>query len=277
MTAVTGTKPSIAESLSQRGLRQLTPAERLRRIYDRLAKAYGPQHWWPAETPFEVILGAYLTQNTAWKAVERSLANLREAGALTLDGLRSLGLKELQNLIRPSGFITRKAPALKALVAMLDEEFAGSLDALAASPTVTLRRRLLSLPGVGPETADAILLYALNHPVPVADEYLRRIAGRHRLVTPPPGPNDYNSLVDLTRQAFSSDPLASQVRHFNEFHALTVAVGKAHCGRTAHCTGCPLSADLQRIRYTEKSKATPLQPSGPIGMPGTVLPPAGTP
>ncbi|MGP8173210.1 MAG: endonuclease III domain-containing protein [Terracidiphilus sp.] len=277
MTAVTVTKPSIAESLSLRGLRQLTPAERLRRIYDRLAKAYGPQHWWPAETPLEVILGAYLTQNTAWKAVERSLANLRKAGALTLDGLRSRDLKELQNLIRPSGFITRKAPALKAFVAMLDEEFAGSLDLLSASPTVTLRRRLLALPGVGPETADAILLYALNHPVPVADEYLRRIAGRHRLVMPPPGPKDYNSLVNLTRQAFSSDPLASRVRHFNEFHALTVAVGKAHCGRTAHCTGCPLSADLQRIRYPEKRKATPLQPSGLIGMVGTVLPPAGAP
>ncbi len=247
--------------------RLLSPAERLRRIYDRLATAYGPQHWWPAETPFEVILGAYLTQNTAWKAVERSLANLREAGALTLDGLRSLGLKDLQNLIRPSGFHARKAPALKAFVAMLDEEFAGSLETLAAAPTETLHRRLLALPGVGPETADAILLYALNHPVPVADEYLRRIAQRHRLVTPPPGPKGYNSLVDLTRQAFASDPLASRVRHFNEFHALTVAVGKAHCGRTAHCTACPLSADLQRIRYPEKRKATPLQPSGPISTP----------
>lgn len=256
-------------------VRLLSPAQRLRSMHDRLAAAYGPQHWWPAETPFEVILGAYLTQNTAWKAVERSLANLREAGALTLEGLRSLGLKDLQSLIRPSGFPTRKAPALKAFVAMLDEEFAGSLDALAASPTVTLRPRLLALPGVGPETADAILLYALNHPVPVADEYLRRIAERHRLVTPPPSPKDYNSLVDLTRQTFSSDPLGSHVGHFNEFHALTVAVGKAHCGRTAHCSGCPLSEDLQRIRYPKKRKATPLQPSGPIGMAGTVLPPAG--
>jgi endonuclease-3 related protein len=222
------------------------PAERLRAMHDRLAEAYGPQHWWPAESAFEMILGAYLTQNTAWKAVERSLANLRRAGALTLDGLRSLSLEDLRRLIQPSGFSTRKAPALKAFVAMLDEEFAGSLETLAATPTPELRHRLLALPGVGPETADAILLYALGHPVPVADEYLRRIAERHGLVAPPPGRNrkGYDSLADLTRSAFASDPAAGQSRLFNEFHALTVAVGKAHCGRTARCSGCPLAEDL---------------------------------
>ena len=213
-------------------------------MHDWLEQAYGPQQWWPAENPFEVILGAYLTQNTAWKAVERSLANLRQAGALTLDGLRFIPLKDLQTLIRPSGFHTRKALALKAFVAMLDHEFSGSLDLLAASPTPTLRRRLLALPGVGPETADAILLYALNHPVPVADEYLRRIALRHRLLTPAPGPTGYRSLVNLTRQAFAADPPATRARLFNQAHALTVAVGKAHCGRTPHCAGCPLAADL---------------------------------
>jgi endonuclease-3 related protein len=250
---VTATNSPTAKSLSQphfeHGLDLLavgSPAQRLRGMHERLAQAYGPQHWWPAETPFEVILGAYLTQNTAWKAVERSLANLREAGALTVDGLRSLDLEDLRTLIRPTGFHTRKAPALKAFVAMLDQEFAGSLDALAAAPTPALRRRLLALPGVGPETADAILLYALRHPVPVADEYLRRIAERHRLLAPAPGRNrqGYGSLVDLTRQAFAADPAASQQLLFNEFHALTVAVGKAHCGRTAHCASCPLAADL---------------------------------
>jgi endonuclease-3 related protein len=219
-------------------------------MHDALAEAYGPQHWWPAQTPFEVILGAYLTQNTAWKAVERSLANLRSAGALTVDGLRSLALKDLQRLIQPSGFHTRKAPALKAFVALLDEEFGGSLDTLAASPTDPLRRRLLALPGVGPETADAILLYALGHPVPVADEYLRRIAERHALLTPPPGHNrkGYESMADLTRQAFSIDAPGKQALLFNEFHALAVAVGKAHCGRTAHCAGCPLATDLEIVR-----------------------------
>lgn len=226
-------------------------------MHQKLAAAYGPQHWWPAgsltDSHFEVILGAYLTQNTAWTAVERSLANLREAGVLTLDGLRALPLADLQTLIRPSGFQSRKAPALKAFVDMLDQEFAGSLDALATTPTESLRRRLLALPGVGPETADAILLYALNHPVPVADEYLRRIAERHQLLAPPPGRNrqGYESLVNLTRQAFAADPAAAHSQLFNEFHALTVAVGKAHCGRTANCEGCPLAEDLQWIRASE--------------------------
>ena len=223
---------------------QPSPARRLRAMHDSLMESYGPQHWWPAQTPFEVVLGAYLTQNTAWKAVERSLANLRQAGALTLGGLRALTLGDLQKHISPSGFHTRKAPALKAFVAMLDDEFDGSLEALAATPTAFLRNRLLALPGVGPETADAILLYAFNHPIPVADEYLRRIAERHQLLALSSTRPTYNTLADLTRAAFASDPTASHARLYNEFHALTVAVGKAHCGRTAHCTGCPLAADL---------------------------------
>jgi endonuclease-3 related protein len=221
------------------------PPERLRQMHDQLAQAYGPQHWWPAETPFEVILGAYLTQNTAWKAVERSLANLRAAGALTVEGLRALPLDELRLAIQPSGFFTRKAPALKAFVDLLDDEFSGSLEVLAATPTATLRPRLLALPGVGQETADAILLYALNHPVPVADEYLRRIAERHQLVTLLSGSKTYTALTDLTRKAFAADPPSQHAQLYNEFHALTVAVGKAHCGRTARCEGCPLAGDLR--------------------------------
>jgi endonuclease-3 related protein len=215
-------------------------------MHDRLEAAYGPQHWWPAETRFEMILGAYLTQNTAWKAVERSLGNLRLAGALSVEGVRALALEELQRMIQPSGFHSRKAPALKAFVAMLDNEFDGSLDALAAAPTAVLRARLLALPGVGPESADAILLYALGHPVPVADEYLRRIVERHRLLSPAPGRNrkGYEALAALTRQAFAADAVENQAPLFNEFHALTVAVGKAHCRRTALCDGCPLAGDL---------------------------------
>jgi endonuclease-3 related protein len=219
-------------------------------MHNALAATYGPQAWWPAQTPFEVILGAYLTQNTAWKAVERSLANLREAGGLTLEGLRRIPIEQLRELIRPSGFYTRKAPALKAFVAMLDAEYGGSLDRLAAEPTSTLRARLLSLPGVGPETADAILLYALGHAVPVADEYLRRIAERHKLLDPSPGRDrkGYEALVHLTRQAFAGEVAAGHAQFFNEFHALTVAVGKAHCGKTAQCAGCPLAADFGHIR-----------------------------
>lgn len=225
---------------------RLSPARRLRAMHERLAAAYGPQYWWPADAPFEVVLGAYLTQNTSWMAVERSLANLRAAGALTVEGLRALTIEDLQQLIQPSGFSTRKAPALKAFIAMLDEEFGGSLEKLAAVPSAALRRRLLALPGVGPETADALLLYALGHAVPVADEYLRRIAERHGLVTPAPGRNrkGYEALVGLTREAFAADAPENLARLFNEFHALTVAVGKAHCRRTANCEGCPLAGDL---------------------------------
>jgi endonuclease-3 related protein len=221
-------------------------AERLLWMHDRLLQAYGPQKWWPAQTPFEVVLGAYLTQNTAWKAVERSLANLAARGALCIEGIRALSLDELQTLIRPSGFYTRKAPAIKAFVAMLDAECDGSLERLAAAPTDRLRRRLLALPGLGPESADAILLYALGHAVPVADEYLRRIVQRHGLTAETPGRNrkGYEALVSLTREAFAPRPAAHRARLFNEFHALTVAVGKAHCGRQPDCAGCPLAKDL---------------------------------
>jgi endonuclease-3 related protein len=233
----TGKAPAFAQNNS---------AQRLRQMHDQLAAAYGPQHWWPAKTPLEVIAGAYLTQNTAWKAVEISIENLRAADALTVEGLRAIKTSKLQELIRPSGFYTRKAPALKAFVAMLDEQFSGSLEALAAAPTEQLRRRLLALPSVGPETADAILLYALGHAVPVADEYLRRIVERHQLLAEPPQRNrkGYQALVSIAREAFAADPSHNKKQLFNEFHALNVAVGKAHCGKTAHCDGCPLESDL---------------------------------
>jgi endonuclease-3 related protein len=228
-------------------------------MHDRLAAAYGPQHWWPAEASFEVILGAYLTQNTAWKAVERSLENLRAAGALSIEGLRAISESRLRELIRPSGFFTRKAPALKAFVATLDAEFGGSLKLLAAAPTEEVRHRLLALPGVGEETADAILLYALGHAVPVADEYLRRIAERHRLFDAGLRRPQYAALTELTRRAFSGDPAESHARLFNEFHALTVAVGKAHCGRTPSCEKCPLQYDL---RLAERNATAPKVSAG---------------
>ena len=225
-------------------------------MHDTLAAAYGPQHWWPARTRFEMILGAYLTQNTSWKAVERSLLNLRAAGALTIDGVRALSLDKLRQLIQPSGFFTRKAPAIKSFLAMLDAEFGGSLNRMASASTELLRERLLALPGVGPETADAILLYALGHAVPVADEYLRRIVERHQLIDAKRRIN-YNSLAELTRAAFAADPEPERRQLYNEFHALTVAVGKAHCGRTPRCEGCPLAPDLKALPAIHKG--TPRQ------------------
>ncbi len=215
-------------------------------MHEKLFAAYGPQAWWPAHTAIEVIVGAYLTQNTSWKGVERSLQNLRAANALSVDGIRDIPLPTLIDLIRPSGFYTRKAPALKAFVAMLDIHFEGSLEMLAAAPTEETRQRLLGLPGVGFETADAILLYALNHAVPVADEYLRRVVERHALLPHPPERNrrGYEALVKLTREAFRADSEESRKQLYNEFHALIVAVGKAHCGRIPRCEGCPLAYDL---------------------------------
>lgn len=232
------------------------PSQRLRSLHNRLFTAYGPQRWWPARTRFQVILGAYLTQNTSWNSVERSLANLRAADALSLRGFRTLSLERLQTLIRPSGFFTRKAPALIAFVSMLDTEFAGSLNRLAAMPTQALRQRLLALPSVGPETADAILLYAFGHAIPVADEYLRRIVERHALLIPSPARNraGYESLVQITRDAFTSDSPAERSQLYNEFHALTVQVGKAHCGHIANCTGCPLAFDLPTATSAEQAK-----------------------
>jgi endonuclease-3 related protein len=239
--------------------RSANAAERVRRMHDLLLAAYGPQHWWPGEAPFEVILGAYLTQNTSWKAVEGSLANLQAAGALTVDGLRTLPMDDLRRAIQPSGFYTRKAPALKAFVALLDHEYGGSLERMANAPVAELRRKLLALPGVGQETADAILLYALNRPVPVADEYLRRVVERHQLVQLPGGAKRYQALSDLTRQAFSNDQESNHAALYNEFHALTVAVGKAHCGRTPNCDGCPLAGDLNGVSVSGSRQPRPRQ------------------
>ena len=210
----------------------------LRNFHDQLMAAYGPQQWWPAQTPLEVIVGAYLTQNTSWRVVERSIANLLESGVMNLEGLRALPEEELRSLIRPSGYMVRKAAAIKAFVGFLDREHGSSLARLAAQPTNIVRRQLLALPGVGEETADAILLYALMHPVPVVDEYLRRIAARHGLAA---RDRKYAEVQHLVEFSFAQDPPEFRTQLLNEFHALVVAVGKNHCGPRARCAGCPLA------------------------------------
>jgi endonuclease-3 related protein len=210
----------------------------LRNFHDQLMAAYGPQQWWPAQTPLEVIVGAYLTQNTSWRSVERSIANLLEHGVMHLEGLRAIPEEELRGLIRPSGYMVRKAAAIKAFVAFLDRENGSSLARLAAQPTSVVRRQLLALPGVGEETADAILLYALLHPVAVVDEYLRRITDRHGLA---PREQKYAEVQQLVHAAFEPDPPEFRGQLLNEFHALVVAVGKNHCGPQPRCEGCPLA------------------------------------
>jgi endonuclease III related protein len=157
---------------------------------------------------------------------------------MNLEGLRAIPEEELRSLIRPSGYMVRKAAAIKAFIAFLDREHGGSLARLAAQSTHVVRDQLLALPGVGEETADAILLYALLHPVAVVDEYLRRIAERHGLAG---RDRKYAHVQQLVEGAFASDPPEARLQLLNEFHALVVAVGKHHCGPQPHCQGCPLA------------------------------------
>jgi len=239
----------------------------VRQYYRALYRAWGAQHWWPAETRFEVIVGAYLTQNTAWTNVELALANLRAATVLSVEGIRGTSLAELERLIRPSGYFRQKATRLKTFIAFLDKTFSGSLDQLFAQPTNQLRAELLGLNGVGPETADSILLYAGNHPVFVVDAYTRRILDRHRIL---PAKADYEKIRGLFEQALApvahkqpakvAAQLESAIRGaahppstmstaartplaqvFNEMHGLIVGVGKNYCRKTkAACEECPL-------------------------------------
>jgi endonuclease-3 related protein len=222
-------------------------AAMLRAMYERLREAYGPQHWWPGETPLEITLGAYLTQNTAWRAVERSLGNLRargllgnasERGSMDAAALLATPEEELRVLLRPSGYMVRKTAAIRAFLGFLFAEVGGSFERLAAMRTEVLRPKLLALPGVGPETADAILLYALGHEAMVVDEYLRRVTVRHGLTAERSG---YDAMQRLAWSAFAGERGRQRVRHANEFHALIVMVGKEHCGPKPRCAGCPLA------------------------------------
>src|SRR5579864_2410549 len=257
---------------------QSNPAEEILNYYTALSRAWGAQHWWPAETQFEVIVGAYLTQNTAWTNVERALANLRRANSLSVEGIRAVRLSRLQRLIRPSGYFRQKAARLKTFVAFLDDKYEGSLPRLFAQPTEKLREELLSLNGVGPETADSILLYAGNHPVFVVDAYTRRIIDRHEIL---PEKTDYEEIRQLFQQelapmvyqqeimtakaplesglhgaahppsAMSTATRTALVQVYNEMHGLIVGVGKNYCRKTkAACEECPLQRFLPEGRRT---------------------------
>jgi endonuclease III related protein len=229
--------------------------------YTAMLSRYGPQNWWPARSRFEVIVGAYLTQNTNWSNVEKAISNLRRARLLSLSAMRKVSLADLETMVRPSGYFRQKARNLKTFISFLDENYSGSLSRMFSSPTEKLRTELLALNGVGPETADSILLYAGNHPVFVVDAYTRRILERHGIIH---GKTKYEEIRAHMEQAItnakneslavrapgssprhdvsrmSSASRSELAQHYNELHALIVRVGNRHCRTKANCEGCPL-------------------------------------
>ncbi len=201
-----------------------------------LHRHYGPLGWWPGETPFEVMVGAVLTQNTAWSNVEKAIANLKAAGKLSPQGIHGLRRGELERLLRPSGYFRVKATRLKNLVKALLGGFGGDLDRLFSLPTADLRAWLLQINGVGKETADSILCYAAAHPVFVVDAYTRRVFHRHGLTPEDAG---YDQL-----QEYALARLPRDIQVYNEFHAGIVQVGKDFCRPSPRCRGCPLEKHL---------------------------------
>lgn len=206
---------------------------RLAEIHDRLLAAYGPQRWWPGDTHFEIIAGAILTQSASWANVEKALANLKAAAALSPAGMHRLPEEEVARLIRPSGYYNAKARKLKAFVALLFKRFDGDLDRMLASPADELRAALLGTHGIGPETADSILLYAASRPVFVIDAYTRRTFRRLGFA---PASDTYDAWQHLFTTA-----LPPHAALFNEYHALIVRHGKDVCRKRPRCTECVLN------------------------------------
>jgi len=204
----------------------------LQALYDKLWQAFGPQGWWPGETPFEVALGAILTQNTNWNNVARVMERLKEEGRLSAAALAALPEAELAGLFRPAGYYNLKAGRVKNFLALLQERYQGSLEAMAGEELEGLRERLLEVKGIGPETADSILLYALNKPTFVVDAYTFRILSRHDLL---PETCAYEEL----RRLFM-DHLAADVGLYQEYHALLVRLGKEWCRPQPRCESCVL-------------------------------------
>jgi endonuclease-3 related protein len=214
-------------------------SEQLIEIYELLWQRFGPQHWWPGETKFEIIVGAILTQNTNWANVEKAIRSLKAAELLMPEAIHNLDIAELAGLIRPAGYFNVKAQRLKNFVQWLFDDYNGDLARLDEIDTQRLRAEILAVKGVGPETADSILLYALARDVFVVDAYTARVAVRHGLID---ADVDYEQLRDL----FESN-LCREVRLFNEYHALLVRVGKEFCRPRANCTGCPLEKLPHRL------------------------------
>lgn len=209
--------------------------------YNTLFTYFGPQRWWPSKTPFEVIVGAILTQNTSWTNVEKAIANLRGASLLSPAAIEKVSLKKLERLVRPSGYFRQKAKKLKAFCHFLRAEYRGSPKKMFATPTILLRQKLLGVFGVGPETADSILLYAGGHAVFVVDAYTKRLLARH-------GWADEHAKYEDIRWTFERQ-FPGDAQRFSEFHALIVNTGKKFCRRSEPlCSACPLG------RYREEGR-----------------------
>lgn len=216
----------------------------LNEVYRRLLEAFGPQHWWPGDSPLEVIVGAMLVQNTSWANVEKAIARLREAELLDPHTLVELPVEELEEYIRSAGYFRIKARRLRNLMQYVVDRFDGSLDRMFGAPVTELRAELLAVNGVGPETADSILLYAGQLPTMVVDAYTYRVFARHGWIEPEA---DYHQLQDYCQSQLPED-----VQLFNEFHALLVRLGKDFCRKTSpRCAQCPLREMLP--------------PGGPLG------------
>ena len=225
-------------------------AKNLEEIYKRLLLKFGPQRWWPAKTRFEVIIGAILTQNTSWSNVEKAIGNLRRAQLLKPARLKNIHVKKLASLIKPAGYFNIKARRLKNFIDFLFKQYHGDLEKMGREYWPNLRIKLLSVNGIGPETADSILLYALEKPVFVVDAYTKRILSRHNLIS---RRADYQTL-----QSIFMDNLNQDAKMFNEYHALMVRLGKELCKAKPLCEICPLNNLSYSINYKCYSCNKPL-------------------
>jgi endonuclease-3 related protein len=216
-------------------------AERLTAIFRRLACQFGPRHWWPADTPFEVCVGAILTQNTNWGNVEKAIANLKGEGFLSPAAIRALSEERLAAVIRPAGFFNVKSRRLKEFVAFLFERHAGSLERMFAGDWRLLREELLCVRGIGPETCDSILLYAGHKPTFVVDAYTKRVFSHLGIISA-------GASYEEVRALFM-DHLPPDTQLFNEYHALIVEQAKVYCRTSPRCTGCPLAVECLSLRH----------------------------
>jgi endonuclease-3 related protein len=206
--------------------------QKLQQIFELLFERFGAQDWWPGETKDEIIAGAILTQNTNWQNVEKAIGNLKKAAVMSLEKLYLIKQEKLAELIRPAGYYNIKAKRLKVFLKWMFERHNGKLSEIEAIHTENLREELLQINGIGPETADSILLYAFERPVFVVDAYTYRITTRHQLIEPQ---CDYEQLRGLFENNLEED-----AKFFNEYHALLVRTGKEFCRPMARCAGCPL-------------------------------------